>query len=299
MMKVSEIRVGRYPPALYLEQERPVLDVVKGMAEKWVRHCPLIDSSERLVGMVSIRDIVNFLGGGPLYEKYASTNGLFDALRSVAAKEISYKPPFVRLDDDFAEVIETMLERRVGALAVVDGDMRLKGVVSERHIVALFADTKTYVKVKELMNTPLISLPPEAPIIEGQREMTRHRIRRIPLVTGTALKGIVTVKDVVKYYAEPGTLSLLERGEEEKVHSTPLSYIASHPVITVEPDVDVGDAISLMRRHGIGSLVVVEEGRPIGMFSERDVVTKLPQIKGVEIFVDEVERRIVASRVSF
>lgn len=297
-MKVSEIRVGRYPPALYMEAERPLLDVVKGMAEKWVRHCPLVDSDGRLVGMVSIRDIVNLLGGGDLYEKYAA-GGLYDALRTVKASEISYKPPYVMLDDDFAEVIEVMLERRVGALAVVDGDMRLRGVISERHIMALFADTETFVKVKELMSTPLISLPPESTILEGQRLMTRHRIRRVPLLTGSAVKGIVTVKDVVKYYAEPSTLGLLERGEVEKVHATPLSYIASRPVYTVDPHVDVGEAISIMRKHGIGSLVVVDDGRPVGMFTERDVVTKLPRIKGVEIFVDEVEKRIIASRVSF
>ncbi len=299
MMKISEIRVGRYPPALYLELDKPLIYVVKGMAEKWVRHCPLVDAEGVLRGMVSIRDVVNFLGGGDLFEKYVGGRDLYRALREVHASQISYKPPYVTLDDDFSEVVEIMLERRVGALAVVDGDMKLRGVISERHIVSLFSDVKTYVKVKELMNTPLISLPPEASIVEGQRVMTRHRIRRVPLVSNGALKGIVTVKDIVKFYASEDTLSLLERGEVERVHGTPMSYIASRPVYTVEPHEDVGDAIAVMRRHGIGSLVVVEDGKPVGMFSERDVVTKLPMIKGVEIFVDEAEKRIVAGRVAF
>jgi len=298
VMKISEIRVGRYPPALYMKASRPLMDVVRGMAEKWVRHCPLVDADGRLVGMVSIRDVVNFLGGGSLYDRYAS-GGLYRALLDVEASELSYKPPYVTLDDDFSEVVEIMLERRVGALAVVDGDMVLRGVISERHIMALFADTETFVKVRELMSTPLIYLPPESTVLEGQRVMTRHKIRRVPLLSGAAVKGIVTVKDVVRHYADPSTLDLLERGEDEKVHSTPLSYIASKPVVTVDPHVDVGQAISIMRRHGIGSLVVVEDERPVGMFTERDVVTKLPRIKGVEIFVDEAEKRIVASRVSF
>ena len=46
-------------------------------------------------------------------------------------------------------------------------------------------------------------------------------------------------------------------------------------VVTVEPEASVLHAARLMNTHRIGSVVVVEDGRPIGMFTERDVLTRV------------------------
>jgi CBS domain-containing protein len=46
-------------------------------------------------------------------------------------------------------------------------------------------------------------------------------------------------------------------------------------VVTIEPEASVLQAARLMNMHHIGSLVVVEEGRPLGMFTERDVLTRV------------------------
>jgi CBS domain-containing protein len=44
-------------------------------------------------------------------------------------------------------------------------------------------------------------------------------------------------------------------------------------VITVRPDSQVREAVSLLTRHGIGALVVSDEsGKPVGIISERDIV---------------------------
>ena len=294
------MRLGRYPPALYLDKDRPILEAIKGMAEKWVRHCPLIDSGNRLVGMVSVRDIIDFLGGGDKFSHIRNRHPtLYDALTKTPLIDISYKPPYLEDFAEFKEVVETMIERGVGALAVVDSEMRLEGIISERHIMSLFEDTETFVKVKEIMSSPIISLTPNDTILEAQKTMTRHKIRRIPLISGNRLRGIVTVKDVIRFYAQPKTISMLEKNNVDEVYSTPLTYIASSPVYTVDPDRDVGQAISIMRRHNIGSLVVVEDEKPVGIFTERDVVIKLAKIKGVEIFVDEARKKIIAGRVAF
>lgn len=295
-----EIRIGRYPPALFLQKDRAVIDALTGMAEKWVRHCPLVDEENSLVGMVSVRDIIDFLGGGDKFDHLKKSHPtLYEALKKVPLIDISYKPPFIETTSEFKEVIETMIERGVGALAVVDENMKLVGIISERHIMSLFANTQTFVKVKEIMSKPIISLTPNDALIEAQRLMTKHRIRRIPLISGNDLKGIITVKDIVKFYASEENMEKIAANKVEEIYSTPLSYISSKPVHTVDPDEDVGSAISIMRRYNIGSLVVVEDDKPVGIFTERDVVKKLAKIRGVEVFVDEAQKKIVAGRVAF
>lgn len=46
-------------------------------------------------------------------------------------------------------------------------------------------------------------------------------------------------------------------------------------VVTVEPEATVLQAARLMNTHRIGSLVVVEGGRPVGIFTERDLLTRV------------------------
>jgi CBS domain-containing protein len=46
-------------------------------------------------------------------------------------------------------------------------------------------------------------------------------------------------------------------------------------VYTVHPEVTVLEATRLMNQHKIGSLVVLEDGRVVGMFTERDVLTRV------------------------
>ena len=46
-------------------------------------------------------------------------------------------------------------------------------------------------------------------------------------------------------------------------------------VRSVDPAVTVFDALQLMADHGIGALLVLQHGKPIGLFSERDYARKL------------------------
>ncbi len=48
--------------------------------------------------------------------------------------------------------------------------------------------------------------------------------------------------------------------------------IMSRPVITAEPAETVAAAAARMEEHHVGSVVVVDSGRPIGILTERDLV---------------------------
>ncbi len=52
----------------------------------------------------------------------------------------------------------------------------------------------------------------------------------------------------------------------------PVQEIMSHPVITASPSETVAEAAQRMREHKVGSVVVAEENRPLGILTERDLV---------------------------
>lgn len=55
----------------------------------------------------------------------------------------------------------------------------------------------------------------------------------------------------------------------------PVFEIMSQNPVTIAPAATVAEAASIMREKDIGSLLVVEEGRPTGIVTERDIVTKV------------------------
>ena len=46
-------------------------------------------------------------------------------------------------------------------------------------------------------------------------------------------------------------------------------------VRSIDPNVTVFDALNLMADYGIGALLVLQNGKPVGLFSERDYARKL------------------------
>jgi len=70
----------------------------------------------------------------------------------------------------------------------------------------------------------------------------------------------------------------------------PVVEIMTSTPITTPPDATVADAAKMMREKDIGSLVVVEDGRPTGIVTERDLVTKVAaaDLKPSGVFVRDI-----------
>ena len=55
----------------------------------------------------------------------------------------------------------------------------------------------------------------------------------------------------------------------------PVLEVMTTDPVTAAPDLTVVEAASVMRDRGVGSLIVVEGGKAIGIVTERDIVTKV------------------------
>ena len=73
---------------------------------------------------------------------------------------------------------------------------------------------------------------------------------------------------------------MAERGRAPKVFDSsslrkPISTIVYHKPVTVKPTSTIADAVSVMQKGHFGCVLVVDKGKPIGIFTERDVLFKL------------------------
>jgi CBS domain-containing protein len=93
----------------------------------------------------------------------------------------------------------TTVTGEVGSVLVGKGDVPI-GIVTERDILKLVAkglDPKN-VKLREIMNTPLITIPSDATIEEASEIMTKRMIRRLPVVEEDKIVGIITTRDITR-----------------------------------------------------------------------------------------------------
>jgi CBS domain-containing protein len=96
------------------------------------------------------------------------------------------------------EAARLMREQHIGSLPITDGE-QLVGMITDRDIttrvVAEAADLET-TSVGEVSSGDLISVEPDNELDEALNLMASHQVRRLPVVEGGKLVGIVAQADI-------------------------------------------------------------------------------------------------------
>ncbi|MGQ9759015.1 MAG: CBS domain-containing protein [Candidatus Methanomethylicaceae archaeon] len=293
--------VARHPPAAVFTMKTKVIDAIRMMNEKSVRHAIVSNDGQRIDGLVSAKDIINFLGGGEkfriLKEKFGEN--IHIALDSPIEPIVNMRPIVARVSDTLPEVMCLMAKHDIGMIPLLDEQDRIWGSLSERHLFRLFEANQMFVKVFEIMSKPLITLDNKATLLDLSRMMIGNDIRRIPIMKDGQLWGIVTVKDIIRFLASPYVDDVINKGLSNHLFHINVSKISTLNPKTVSPDVDLSDAVKIMNANNVGSLIVVSSGRPIGILTERDLLLKLPRLRGVEFMTDANRNRVIVGRIHF
>lgn len=138
-------------------------------------------------------------------------------------------------------------------------------------------------KVKYYMSTDVKKIGPDASVIDAFILMTQNNIRRLPIVENNKLVGIVTLSDLENVPVnKPTTLNFF--GTSYLLEKTMLKDIMpkNREVITVRPDDYLETAASLMRKHQVGALPVVEDDKVVGIITETDIFDAFTRIMGFD-----------------
>ena len=95
-------------------------------------------------------------------------------------------------------------ERGIGSL-VVRGESECLGIVTSRDLVGLLAVGDGDTPVREVMSAPLVTVSPDTEVGAAARRLADHDIKKLPVLEGEDLVGIVTVTDLA-YYVPPGVV---------------------------------------------------------------------------------------------
>ncbi len=101
-------------------------------------------------------------------------------------------------------VLEIMSEHDVTGLPVVNDDMTLVGIISEKDLLTLISDQgDNFAKAEDFMTEDIVSFDQDDDLIAICECLTNNHFRRVPIVSQGKLVGIVSRRDIIKYMMDP------------------------------------------------------------------------------------------------
>ncbi|MBR0370043.1 MAG: CBS domain-containing protein [Methanobrevibacter sp.] len=284
IMKIASKDVVSIPPS------KSIKDTAKVMMEHQFRRLPITDpGSGKVLGIVTVMDILDFFGGGNKFniiEKKYQDNFLAainEPVREIMSRDVICLSEKASVND----VVETMLSNQIGALPLVDGDDKLIGIVTERDIALSRAGGMDDRTAQDYMTTKVFNTTPGTPVESACKIMVRNGLRRIPIVGGEAdiskaakkLLGIVTSTDIIRFLnAKEFFDNLSSNTASEILEKTKLSEIMVEDAIVVEPEDTIGEICELFKISNIGGVPVIKDDVVIGIITERDILRAVKKL---------------------
>ena len=119
-------------------------------------------------------------------------------------------------NDEVRKVAGLMRERRVGSVVICDPEGAPAAMITDRDVAVRVAARDLPLSEPAGMHAsrPLITGEPDMELEEAAALMVQHRVRRLPVVEGGALAGIVTLDDIA---VRTGNLEVAQRMTAEVI----------------------------------------------------------------------------------
>lgn len=133
--------------------------------------------------------------------------------------------------------------------------------------------------VSDWMTKKVYTVYTDDSIMDAVKVMKENGIKHLPVVKGDKIKGIVSDRDVREF--TPSAATSLDVYElHYLLEKTRVKDIMKSGVTTTTPDTPVEEAAMILYDLLIGCLPVIENGRIVGIISDRDIFRALIDITG-------------------
>jgi signal-transduction protein with cAMP-binding, CBS, and nucleotidyltransferase domain len=181
-----------------------------------------------------------------------------------------------RITETISRVVEIMVTADVGRVIITDADVPV-GIFTEKDVLKRVVNTRIdlrHTSIREVMTSPIQAVAEETHILDALGRMYQGNFRHL-LVRGRrgTIVGIVSMRRILKIAVELG------QGLSE---TRTVGEIMSGQVLSVDEGRSISESTKLMMKNNSSAVVVTEEQRPKGIFTERDllkrVINKVPDI---------------------
>jgi acetoin utilization protein AcuB len=128
------------------------------------------------------------------------------------------------------------------------------------------------VYVRDIMTTNVVTIPSNTNILKARRFMGSHGFRRLPVVDKGELVGVVTADRLERVAPSEATGDHIWELTYSlgSLYRTQVKQIMRKNVVTVKPDMTIEEALAIAQTNRVGSLIVVDDGKVVGIVTTND-----------------------------
>ena len=186
----------------------------------------------------------------------------FKTLELKVADYMTPKPLVVKEDSSFSDAIQVMADKNIGNL-IVEKRHKPIGILTERQILEHLSVYKkiTDIKLSDVNLNSFDTVGLDTKVIDAAQLMINKK-NRLLVFEAKHLIGIITATDMIRAFRRTTA-----NPELAKVQTTSL--------YTVNYDDTILTATKLMHKKRIGSVIVLKNKKPYGIFTERDLLVNV------------------------
>jgi CBS domain-containing protein len=110
----------------------------------------------------------------------------------------------VKRQTEIYEAIRTLVEKNITGLPVINDDMSIAGIITEKDVLKLLYDVDSKAnKVEDFMTKGVVSFNEDDNLIDITECLIKNSFRRVPITEDGVLVGLISRSDIIKYILEP------------------------------------------------------------------------------------------------
>ena len=257
-MKVKDVMTT---DVITIDKDIDLKYVLTLMKKYDITKIPVLEEKQ-LVGMVTDSIIAYKLGsirkkGVPASRLHAS---------SVTDKNIEC----ISSDTEVKTILKKVGQPGPTMLCVTD-NKHLLGVITKADLLHLVESKKP---VSEIMNKKILTVSPDDRIIHARRIMIDEKIARLPVVDKGRLVGMISDNELAFAFANVKESFPLGR-QKHRLDEFFVKDVMKIPAIWTRASTTAKEAASLMLKHNVGALPIIENDKIIGIISRTDLLNTI------------------------
>ena len=228
------------------------------MRDHFLRGLPVVDESNRVIGILSDQDILNI----------TSTRS------NVTVGGYARECPTITPDMDIIKAAHLLVDAKQNRVPVVvsTSDKTCVGILSNADILKNIHSGKASPQtIGDIMTVKILTCHPEDNIAKVWLQMTKYNYTGLPVVSKkNEMIGIITRRDVIKSgYARTGSSDVHGTRPGD---STRVEKVMSTPPYKISQDATLFEATEMMLHYDVGRICIVNKNKLIGIVGRQDVL---------------------------
>lgn len=258
------------PNPIRVSADEPIGRCARRMMEHGIRHMLVVNAEGVVQGVLTDVNVHRRgkLVGDPPALWFPQGPGAEDETAGQATTPI----PICRGSEPLTRALRRLARSSVEALAVVDDDDRVVGIVTEHDAVRLAQGMMSEsAEVRDMVEVDVIAIPVDTPGTEAFTRMLANRIRHLVIVDKRKLVGVVSLRDVLCADSEALVRPAWELRGDGPLHTLP-------------GNATLADSARLMAKHNIGCAPLVDSHGRVTR-----VITRTDLIEGLVVAFDAID----------